>query len=314
MESNSEKIDMTSCPSCGEGNEKGIRFCVHCGNPLPREGKFWFAKRRILSGALIGLILVGGGWYFLMGRVEAKLVGKVNGEGITRKEFSKRLERVKNFYELRYGQNLFQGEEGKQNLNRLKTEILDEMTTEKILLQEAKSTGYRSAPDEEIVKQVEAIKKKYGLSDTDLKEKMGVSIEDLKEELQKGWIISQFLEKAVLKGDEQNGEVVFAQWFAKAKAKAQIETYEKLEPVSTAKASCCGSGGGCGGGGRVSPLDPKIEKEARAKGLEYYEKKTQKKGAEAKVTNFGCHIQVDIIEDGKVVVSLTYRQGEVQEI
>ncbi len=312
MESNSEKIDMTSCPSCGEGNEKGTRFCVHCGNPLPSERKFRFRNRRILSGALIGLILAGGGWYFLTGGIEAKLVGKVNGEGITRKEFSKRLERVKEFYELRYGQNLFQGEEGKENLNRLKTDILDEMTTEKILLQEAKSAGYSSAPDEEIVKQIEAIKKKYGLSDEDLKQKMGGSIEDLKEELQKGWIISQFLEKAVLKGDQQNGEVVFAQWFTKAKAKAQIETYEKLQPVLTAKASCCKTG--CGGGGRAQPLDPKIEKEAKVKALEYYEKKTQKKGATARVTNFGCHIQVDIIEDGKVVVSLTYRQGEVQEI
>jgi len=52
------------------------------------------------------------------------------------------------------------------------------------------------------------------------------------------------------------------------------------------------------------PLDPKIEKEAKAKALDYYEKKTQKKGASARVTDFGCHIQVDIIEDGKVVVSL----------
>jgi D-Tyr-tRNAtyr deacylase len=312
MESNSESTDTAICASCGEGNEKGTRFCVHCGNLLPRERKFRFAKRRILSGTLIGLILAGGGWYFLTGGIEAKLVGKVNGEGITRKEFSKRLEQVKKFYELRYGQNLFQGEEGKENLNRLKTDILDEMTTEKILLQEAKSAGYSSAPDEEIMKQVEAVKKKYSLSDADLKQKMGVSIEDLKEEFRKGWIISQFLEKAVLKGDQQNGEVVFAQWFTKAKAKAQIETYEKLEPVLTAKASCCKSG--CGGGGRAQPLEPKIEKEAKVKALEYYEKKTQKKGASARVTNFGCHIQVDIIEDGKVVVSLTYRQGEVQEI
>jgi len=118
-------------------------------------------------------------------------------------------------------------------------------------------------------------------------------------------------EKAVLKGDQTNAEQLFGQWLAQTKAKSKIETYEKLGPVLTAKASCCKSG--CGGG-RAQPLDPKIEKEARAKALEYYEKKTQKKGASTKVTNFGCHIQVDIIEDGKVVVSLTYNQGEVQEI
>jgi D-Tyr-tRNAtyr deacylase len=246
-----------------------------------------------------------------MGGLESKLVGKVNGEGMTRKEFSKRLERVKKFYELRYGQNLFQGEEGKENLNRLKTEILDEMTTEKVLLQEAKSAGYSSPSEEEIQKEMEAIKKKYGLSDENLKQKMGVSIEDLKAELRKEWVISQFVEKAVLKDNQANALQVFGQWLTQAKAKAKIETYEKLEPVLTAKASCCKSG--CGGG-RASPLDPKTEKKAKAKVLEYYEKKTQKKGASARVTNFGCHIQVDIIEDGKVVVSLTYKQGEVQEI
>ena len=311
MESNSRNINRGICSSCGGENERKSRFCVHCGNLLPRKRRFFFRNRYVLFGA-IGLIVAGGVLYFLMGGLESKLVGKVNGEGITRKEFSKRLERAKKFYELRYGQNLFQGVEAKENLNRLKTDILDEMTTEKILLQEAKSAGYAFAPDEEIVKQVEVVKKKYGLSDADIKQKMGLGIEDLKEELRKGWIISQFLEKAVLKGDEQNSELIFAQWLTRAKTNAKIETYEKLQPVSTAKASCCSSG--CGGGGRAQPLDPNIEKEARAKALEYYEKKTQKKGASARVTNFGCHIQVDIIEDGKVVLSLTYRQGEVQEI
>ena len=51
-------------------------------------------------------------------------------------------------------------------------------------------------------------------------------------------------------------------------------------------------------GGTAQPLEPDIEQDARAKALEYYEKKTQKKGAEVKVTNFGCHIQIDIIENG----------------
>ena len=43
-------------------------------------------------------------------------------------------------------------------------------------------------------------------------------------------------------------------------------------------------------GERVQPLDPKIKDEINAR-----------------VTNFGCHIQVDIIENGKIVVSLTYK-------
>jgi hypothetical protein len=310
MESRLENPDTVCCPSCSQGNEKKAQFCVCCGHPLPRRRKVWAKKRYILFGA-IGLTLAGAIGYLWTGGIESRLVAKVNGEGITRKQFSQRVDRVKKFYEYRYGQGLFESETGRENLNRLKADILDEMTTEKILLQEAKSAGYASAPEEEIVKQVEAIKTKYSLSDADLKQRMGGNIEELKEELRKGWIISEFVDKTLVKDDRQNGQLLFAQWFTKTKAKAQIETYEKLEPFYAAKASCCRSG--CGGG-RAQPLDPKIEQEAKAKGLEYYEKKTQKKGADAKVTNFGCHIQLDIIEDGKVALSLTYRDGEVQEI
>ena len=309
MGSHLENADTASCPSCSGRNEKRARFCIHCGNPLPRRRKVWTKKRHILFGG-IGLILAGAIGYLLTGGIESKLVGKVNGEGITRKEFSKRVDHAKKFYENRYGEGLFEDQTGKENLNRIKTEILDEMVVEKILLQEAKSTGYASAPEEEIVKHLEMIKKQSGLSEVDFIKRIG-PLEDLKEELRRRWIISQFIEKAVLKGDQVNGEVLFGQWLVKTKAKAQIETYEKLEPVYTAKASCCRSG--CGGG-RAQPLDPKIESNAKTKGLEYYENKTQKKGANARVTDFGCHIQVDIIEDGKVVVSLTYRDGEVQEI
>ena len=300
-----------TCPSCNQENEIKARFCVQCGNPFPKKRRFLFRHRYIILGTT-SLILLGAIVSFSMGGLQTDLVGKVNGEGIARKDFSSMLERTKKIYELRYGPNLFQGEGGKENLNRLKTEILDEMTTEMIFLQEAKTAGYSTAPDEEIGKQVEAIKNKYSLSENDLKEKMGMTIEDLREDLRKGYVISQFLEKTVIKGDQQNGNQLVAEWFKNAKAKAKIETYEKLEPVLTAKASCCSSG--CGGGGRARPLDPNVESDAKAKGLEYYEKKTQKKGASARVTNFGCHIQVDIIEDGKVVASLTYRQGEVEEI
>lgn len=310
MEGNSENINLRPCPSCSEGNDRKSRFCIHCGKKILRKRKTLFTSRSILLG-MMSLFLVGG--IVLLWKVdsESKLVGKVNGEGITREEFSRKIDRLKKSYETRYGLSLFQGEEGKENLNRLKTEILDEIITERILLQEARSAGYTSAPEEEIVKYVDAIKKQKGLSEVDLQKMTGGSIEDLKEELRREWTISQFIEKAVLKGDQTNAEQLFGQWLAQTKAKAKIETYEKLKPVLTAKASCCTNG--CGGG-RAQPLDPKIEQEAKAKGLEYYEKKTQKKAANARVTNFGCHIQVDIIEDGKVLLSLTYNGREVQEI
>lgn len=310
MSIDQESAELTICPSCGEGNEKKSGFCIYCGNPLRKRRGTQTQKRYPFLLMLI-IIFIVGGFFFWRWNLESKLVGRVNGEGISQKEFSKRVERIKKFYERRYSQGIFSGKTGKANLNQLKNDILEEMVAEKILLQEAKKAGYSSAPEGEIEKQLKAIKEKYGLSDNDFKEKMGISIGDLKEELRKGWIISNFIEKAVLKGNSQNGQVTFTQWFSKTKEKARIETYEKFKPGYVERASCCNMG--CGGG-KAQPLDPEIERDAKSKALEYYEKKTQKKGAEARVTNYGCHIQVDIVEDGKVILSLTYNGREVQEI
>ena len=114
------------------------------------------------------------GIFFLWGSIfELRIVGKVNGEGISQKEFSKRVGRIKKLYELRYGQRIFSGKTGKENLNRLKNDIFEDMVAEKILLQEAKNSGYTLAPEEEIEKQLKNIEEKYGLSDKDFREKNG---------------------------------------------------------------------------------------------------------------------------------------------
>ena len=144
--------------------------------------------------------------FFITGFSESRWVGKVNEEGITREEFSKRVEGMKNIYESHYGENLSQGEAGKDNLNRLKVQVLDEMITEKVLLQEAKSAGYTSAPPEEIDRELEEIKKKNGFSNADIEKMIGVKMEDFAAELGKKCVISQFIEKIVLKGQLQNAD------------------------------------------------------------------------------------------------------------
>ena len=115
---NSEKV---SCSFCGEGNEVDSRFCIHCGKPYPGKSKTIHKKRYLLFGGVALLLAVAIG-FFGKGVLDSNLVGKVNGEGITREELSKRVDRMKGFYEMRYGGNLFQGEEGTQNLIRLKAE------------------------------------------------------------------------------------------------------------------------------------------------------------------------------------------------
>src|SRR4030042_5961795 len=108
MESSSEDIDRASCPLCSQQNETGSRFCVHCGKLLPGNRKFQFANRYVFAG--IGLILVGVFAFFWMNNLESREVGMVNGEAISREEFSKRIDRAKKFHEYRDGQDIFQEE------------------------------------------------------------------------------------------------------------------------------------------------------------------------------------------------------------
>ena len=74
MDSYPENIDRVSCPFCGEGNEKGSRFCIHCGKSFPGKKRFRSASRYVLAG--IGLILVGMFAFFWMHNLESREVGK----------------------------------------------------------------------------------------------------------------------------------------------------------------------------------------------------------------------------------------------
>lgn len=299
------------CPACGGGNGNQNLFCVHCGRSLRKARKR--IKSSILLSGVIGLILTGIATYIVTGGIGSKPVGNVNGEEITWREFSGRLSWAKKLYELRFGKDFFKGGVGEENLIRLQAQILEEIITEKLLLQEAKKGGYAQAPEKEIEEQIGVIKERHGFSEGDFKERLGIGLSEFKEELRKDWIISHFIETVILKDPQENQERSFQDWFSALKGRSKIEIYQKFDTPPPAQAACC-PGGGCGGGEQVRPLDPKIEKEATSKALQYYEEKTRRKGASARAINFGCHIQVDIIEEGKVMLSLTYEQGKVKEI
>ena len=58
-----------------------------------------------------------------------------------------------------------------------------------------------------------------------------------------------------------------------------------------------------------------MKNKAGASALEAYRKANPgEKGLETEVTDYGCHIQVDIQKGGKIVKSYSYRDGAVSEI
>jgi len=83
--------------------------------------------------------------------------------------------------------------------------------------------------------------------------------------------------------------------------------------------SCCAPGGPSGGpgasSGRDGPMDSQTESEAKKAALEAFQKgHPADQGVSARVTDYGCHIQVDIQKEGKVVKSYSYQGGKAFEI
>lgn len=72
----------------------------------------------------------------------------------------------------------------------------------------------------------------------------------------------------------------------------------------------CGSGGagGCGGGGGILKQGGPTLADLEKQGLAAYTKETGKKDVTAKAKDFGCHIQVDILDgNSKILKSYGYR-------
>ena len=97
------------------------------------------------------------------------------------------------------------------------------------------------------------------------------------------------------------------------------KTINPLQVSSQGRGSCCGSGGGGSAGGgcggkqaSAGPLDPELKSKASAAAIEAYrETHPAEKGVGAQVTDYGCHIQVDIEKGGRVVWSYIYQNGSV---
>jgi len=267
-----------------------------------REVKKISLTKMFVSLGAVALFLLGGVWFLTKSNAESTLAGKVNGEGISRKEFAARVERVMRSYP----------DPKSETLARIKEEVLDEIIVEKFLLQCAAMAGFVAAPENEIVGEIENIKRMSGLTEPELENRLGVTMEQMKSEISDRWAISQFIENEVLKNKPEDRETFLQGWLADSLQKAKIEKFAGIGSSQTAGSSCCAPGGSCGAGkGQGPKID--VQKDAREKGLEYYIKKTGKDGAEARVTDFGCHMQVDIVEEGKVVMSLSYSAGAVEE-
>jgi len=318
-----------NCRHCGKEIEGEGVFCPECraiaGAKKPK--RIWLFSL-IFSGLLLsltGLLFWHGGLSFgnlSLDAIWGKPAAVINGEKISRSDLKARLKIFQRILERQYGNDLFTGDRGRALFVNLKNKVLNDMLEEKLVSQEARKLG-KQVTDEQVKQKMDQITKEiFGTWEnfqTRLQEE-GMSKEDLQKNIRYLLLLEAIKEAKAPEGGNPDGS--FNAWLIQARQKAEVTVYNSENLPGSAPSSaggCCsltGSSGGCGGQSATPrPIDPKIASEAQKAALEAFQKSNPaEKNVAAKATDYGCHIQVDIQKEGRVVKSYTYQEGKVFEI
>lgn len=113
----------------GAWGKKGVKYSM----PFRTKSK---KMVYLMAAALLVIIL------FSFTGCGAKQVATVNGEVIKAADFDRRVAETQKYYETQMGID-FSGENGQELLKNLKEMVLDQMVTERVLLQEAQKRGIK---------------------------------------------------------------------------------------------------------------------------------------------------------------------------
>ena len=316
-----------SCRRCGKEAEDGELYCLECRSASGvRRPRYVWVFSIVFSSVLLllaGMLLWHGGFGFLdlsLDSILGRPAAAINGEPISRAELKARVRAIQAIVERQHGKEIFAGERGRALWANLENEVLDGMLEEKLVNQEGRKLGIQIT-DEQVKQKVEFITREvFGTW-----EKFQARLQEdemSKEDLQEN-IRNLLLLEAIKKVKAQEGadpDESLNAWLMQARQKAEVTVYSSGNSSQGASAlggGCCGTGGssgGCsGGGGTARQADPRIEREAQTAALEAFQRTNPaEKGATAKVTDYGCHIQVDIQKEGRVIKSYSYQNGKIE--
>ena len=313
-----------NCGKCNTMNDGDAAFCVNCGSALaaaPRTG--WRSYRYALLLLPVLLVAAGAGYYkFILPNGVAAVV---NGEEITLAELDNLV--------LPNGAG---ADVSAERLGQMRYAALSELITERIALQEARKAGVVIS-DGEVQAAVQEMRAASGLDEkgfaTRVTERYG-SMSAFRKGLERRLIIRKFIDGTVLAGASgpADANMRLNQWLKDSTAKASVRV-SLAEQLPASGCGCCGGGGpaaakpGCDPAkGAKQGCDPKGGPAAGAKevsnqgkaaqvaALAYWRKQNGSIPVETKVTDFGCHVQVDIVANNKIAKSLRYQNGTITEM
>ncbi len=314
-----------TCVRCGKETAEGQLYCPECQPvSLSRKSRRLWTFSLAFSAlilALTALLLWHGGMRlpdFSLDSLLGRPAAVVNGENISRDDLNTRVKMIRGMLERQYGKNIFEGERGRNLLGNMESQVLDGMVEEKLIGQEAGKWGIRIS-DKEVNDKLDQITQQvFGAWDK-FEERLredGMSKKDLEGNLRYLLLLDELKKAKTPKGADP--EISFNAWLMQARGNALVTLYA-LPPRNLSGSSlpsCCAPGGnGAAAASRGGPLDPAVENQAKEAALKAFrETNPPGEGVTAKVTNYGCHVQVDVQKEGKIIKSYSYQGGKVYDI
>ncbi len=310
-----------NCGKCNTMNDNDAAFCANCGSTLmavPRRKRRTYLYALLLLPVI--LVVAGAGYYKFI--LPSGVAAVVNGEEIMLAELDDLVRPDGNSAGV-----------PAETLGRMRYAALSELITERIALQEARKAGVQVS-SEEVQAAVQDMRAASGLNENDfaarINEQYG-SMGAFRKGLERRLAIRKFIDEKVTAGASgpADANMRLNQWLQDSTARAAVRV-SLAEQLPASGCGCCGGGGpgaakqgcdpakgaskrGCApqaGGKQVSGQGSV----ARDAALAYWRKQNGNGPVETKVTDFGCHIQVDIMSNNRIAKSLRYQNGTITEM
>ena len=312
------------CPECKTTNEADAEFCSECGKPMTGSAAVLPAKSRRPSVFVVALVfmlaLVAGVGYYKFFLPDG-IAAVVNGEEIKLSEVDTAVTRM-------------QKTSGPAD-DRLRYRMLTMLITQRLALQEAVKAGVQVSREEvaAAVTEARSASGNEAAFQQTLTADFG-SIKAFEEQVRQRLLISRFIATKIVprNADAQTARAAVDQWMQDISEKASV----RIALVEQGPAS--GAGCGCCNKKETTEVQPNKQacarpvavaapsetavpgtavqdktKAAQDAGLAYWRTKHGQDEVSAKVSDFGCHMQVDILKNGKVLGSLRYQNGNITE-
>jgi hypothetical protein len=290
------------CPSCSDNNETDAEFCTQCGRLFNRvqpglqektRKAYWFALA--LIPVLIAVAWLG--YYKFI--LPSGIVAVVNGEEVKLAELDAAAPRPRGMEE-----------EGYRNF---RYQALQSLILERLVLQEARAAAVQVSTSEILSAKAEA-RARSGLDRAAFTRQVETrfgSVQNFERVLMCRLLAMKILpEQAVAYGlGPQTAQSAVTRWLEKASGNAVVRI-DLSEEISGAGCGCCSVSGNSAQGS----LAPEQATSARDAGLAYWRAKHGPDLVTLTLKDYGCHIQIDIEKNDKIVKSLRYQGGTITEM